>query len=153
MKITFNKIFFSIFAFVWIGFILWNLATPSKAFSENENRYLADLPKFTYDKFVDGDFMNGIDAYIDDQFVIRDQWINMKTMMERGILKQDINSVYFAKGDYLIERYNDSDVSEEQAQRNKEYLIEFLEKYLTLLGEDRVKAMLVPSAYEVSALI
>lgn len=149
MKNTYNKIFFYIFAFVWIGFILWNLLTPPQVFSENENRYLAGIPEFTYDKFVEGDFMNGMDAYINDQFVIRDSWINMKAMMERAIWKQDINSVYFAKDDYLIEKHNDSDVSQEQALRNKEYLIEFLQKYASLLGEDRVKAMLVPTASEV----
>jgi hypothetical protein len=149
MKLTFNKIFFSIFALVWTGFILWNLATPSKVFSENENRYLAEMPKFTIDKFVSGEYMNGIDEYLNDQFIIRDQWIGLKVILERAILKQEINSVYFANDDYLIEKHNYIDVSEEQADKNRDYLIEFINKYSSTLGKEHVKAMLIPTASEV----
>ena len=149
MKITFNKIFFSIFGFVWAGFILWNLATSPKVFSENENRYLADLPTFTIEKLVNGEYMHGMDEYINDQFVMRDKWIAMKVLLERALLKQETNSVYFAKDDYLIEKHNYSDVSEEQADKNREYLIEFISKYSSKLGKDQVKVMLVPTASEV----
>lgn len=149
MKLTFNKIFFSIFALVWTGFIIWNLVTPPKVFSENENRYLAEVPKFTIDKFVSGEYMNGIDEYINDQFILRDQWIGMKVILERAILKQEINSVYFAKDDYLIEKHNYSDVSEEQADKNRDYLVEFIKKYALKLGKDYVKVMLIPTSSEV----
>ena len=149
MKITFNKIFFSIFASVWAGFIVWNLAIPPKVFSENENRYLAEMPEFTVEKLVNGEYMKGMDVYINDQFVIRDQWIAMKVLLERALLKQETNSVYFAEDDYLIEKHNYSDVSEEQADKNREYLIEFIKKYASKLGEDRIKVMLVPTASEI----
>ncbi len=149
MKLTFNKIFFSIFTFVWSGFILWNLATPQKVFSDNENRYLAEMPKFTIDKFVSGEYMKGIDDYINDQFIIRDQWIGMKVILERAILKQEINSVYFAKDDYLIEKHNNSEVSKEQADKNRDYLAEFIQNYASKLGEENVRVMLIPTASEV----
>ncbi len=149
MKLTFNKIFFSIFTFVWTGFILWNLATPQKIFSENENRYLSEMPEFTVGKFVSGEYMHGIDGYINDQFIIRDQWIGMKVILERALLKQEINSVYFAKDDYLIEKHNYSDVSEDQADKNRDYLVEFIQKYESKLGKEHVKAMLISTASEV----
>lgn len=149
MKLTFNKIFFSIFALIWTGFIIWNLAKPPKVFSENENRYLSDLPKFTIDKFVSGEYMKGIDNYINDQFVMRDQWIGMKVMLERAMLKQEINSVYFAKDDYLIEKHKYLDVSKEQADKNRDYLVEFINKYASKLGKNSVKVMLIPTASEV----
>lgn len=147
MKLTFNKIFTSLFAFVWMGFILWNMLSPKKVFSENENRYLSEMPKFTIDKFVSGEYMNGIDKYINDQFVIRDQWIAMKVILERATLKQETNSVYFAKDDYLIEKHSNSDVSEEQADKNRDNLIEFVRKYSSKLAN--VKVMLIPTASEV----
>ena len=149
MKITFNKMFFYLFVLLWVGFIIWNLATPPKIFSENENRFLAEIPKFTIDKFVNGEYMNGMDEYINDQFIKRDQWIRMKTMLERAILKQETNSVYFAKDQYLIEKHDYNDVSEEQADKNGDYLIEFIKKYVSKLGNDHVKVMLVPTASDV----
>ncbi|MGB4587965.1 MAG: DHHW family protein [Clostridiaceae bacterium] len=149
MKSSFNKIFFFIFAFVWAGLILWNITTPSKVFSENENRYLAVLPKLTGEKFINGEYMNGLDEYVDDQFVIRDEWIGIKVVLERAILKQEINSVYFAKDNYLIEKHNDSDVSEEQAEKNRDDVLEFIKKQESILGKDRVKFMLVPTASEI----
>lgn len=149
MKNSFNKIFFSIFAFVWMGFILWNLSVSPKVFSENENRYLAERPEFTMERFVNGEYMNGLDEYINDQFVIRDTWIGIKVALERAILKQEINSVYFAKDNYLIEKHNDNDASEEQADKNRDYLLEFMKNYESKLGEGRVKVMLIPTASEV----
>lgn len=141
--------FFYLFGLLWAGFIIWNLATPSKAFSENENRYLAEIPQFTYEKLINGEYMNGMDEYINDQFVVRDRWISIKTMVERALLKQDINSVYFAKDDYLIEKHGNEEVSEEQAGKNMERLIEFVKKYTEKLGNDRVNVMLVPTASEI----
>ncbi|MFT4144085.1 MAG: DHHW family protein [Mobilitalea sp.] len=149
MKFTFNRIFFLVFTVLWSAFILWNLITPAKVFSENENRYLAAIPEFTFDKFIKGDYMNGINDYINDQFVLRDDWISIKTMLERVMLKQDINSVYFAKDGYLIEKHTDKEVSEQLAEKNKEYLVQFVDKYISKLGKDRVKAILVPTASEI----
>ena len=149
MKITYNKIFFIIFAFIWMGFILWNLKTPPIIFSENENRYLAEIPKFTASRFISGEFMHGIDDYINDHFVLRDQWIGVKVILERLLLKQEINSVYFAKDDYLIERHKVSDVSKEQADKNRAYLIEFINSCSSKLGKEYVKVMLIPTASEV----
>ena len=149
MKLTFNKIFFYIFALLWSVLIICNLATPEKRFSENENRFLAEFPKYSNEKLMNGEFMNRLDEYINDQFVFRDHWISIKTMAERAMLKTDINSVYFAKDGYLIEKHDKSDVSEEQAEKNKERLIEFVKKYVEKLGEDHVNVMLVPTASEI----
>lgn len=150
-KITLNKLFFYMFTLIWSGFILWNLVIPAKGFSENENRYLAKIPEFTYKSFINGEYMNEMDEYINDQFIIRDTWIRIKTMAERAMHKQDINSVYFAKDGYLIEKHDSNEVSEEQAVKNRERLIEFINKYANKLGVDRIKVMLVPTASEILA--
>ena len=146
MKLTFNKIFFCFFTLLWSVLIICNLVTPEKTFSENENRLLAKLPKYTNEKLINGEYMNELDEYINDQFVFRDNWIYIKTMAERAMLKPDINSVYFAEDGYLIEKHDKSDVSEEQAQKNKDRLINFVKKYAEKLGEDRVNVMMVPTA-------
>lgn len=149
MKLTFNKIFFGLFASVWAGLILWNLITKPKVFSENENRYLADMPKYTTAGLINGDYMNGIDDYINDQFVLRDQWVAMKVTLEKALLKQDINSVYFAKDDYLIEKHTINDVSDNTADKNRDYLVEFVKYNSLKLGKEAVKVMLIPTASEI----
>lgn len=141
-----RQLFFYVFIIIWSGLIIWNVVTPQKGFSEHENRYLAKFPPFAIDKLINGEFMKEVEEYINDQFVFRDSWILLKTNMERFLLKQDINSVYIAKDEYLIEKHSKEDVSFISAQKNKERLIEFLSKYGELLGKDRVYAMLVPTA-------
>jgi len=149
MKITYNKVFFGVFASLWSVFIIWNLLTPKKVFSQNENRYLESFPKYTNEALLNGDFMNGVDKYINDQVLFRDQWIGIKVLSERMLLKQDMKAVYFGKDGYLIEKHNDSDVSKEQSQKNIERLIEFAKKYEEKLGKDKIKIMLVPTASEI----
>ena len=66
MKLTFNKIFFYLFVLLWSGLIICNLVTPEKGYSENENRFLAGLPNFSNEALLNGEYMNGIDEYIND---------------------------------------------------------------------------------------
>ena len=149
MEKSYNKIFFAIFCLLWTVLILWNFATPPKVYSENENRYLADKPQFSVSKLVNGEYMNGVDDYINDQFVLRDDWIGAKVGLERVLLKQEINSVYFAKDNYLIEKHYTSDVSSDLAAKNKDYLLQFIERHIARFGKDRIKIMLVPTASEI----
>lgn len=149
MKIERNKLFFSLFVFIWCGLILWNFFTPTKSFSENENRYLAKLPTFTINKLINGEYMNQLDEFVNDQFVFRDSWIHLKTNIERAILKQDINSVYIADDDYLIEKHDKENVSVEVAEKNLERLIKFINKYQDKLGLDNIHTMLIPTASEI----
>jgi hypothetical protein len=129
--------------------VLWNLLTPMKVFSANENRYLAKFPMFTMEDFVSGEYMKDMDEFINDQFVLRDQWIGVKVFLERALLKREINSVFFAKDEYLIENHKETDVKKDLAKKNKEVLREFMERCGALLGEDRMKVMLVPTASEI----
>ena len=149
MKRKSHLLFFSVLVFLWAGLVLWNLLTPVKVFSANENRYLAKLPEFTLEDFVSGDYMKNMNDFIDDQFVLRDQWIGVKVSLERALLKSEIHSVFFAKDDYLIEHHKESDVNKDLAEKNKATLKAFVERYSVLLSEDRMKVMLVPTASEI----
>jgi len=149
MKRNSHILFFSVLAFLWAGLVLWNLLTPMKVFSANENRYLAKFPMFTMEDFVSGEYMKDMDEFINDQFVLRDQWIGVKVFLERALLKREINSVFFAKDEYLIENHKETDVKKDLAKKNKEVLREFMERCGALLGEDRMKVMLVPTASEI----
>ncbi|MBE5960737.1 MAG: hypothetical protein E7256_05030 [Lachnospiraceae bacterium] len=138
-----------IFLVLIYGFTVASLLSPEKGFSENENRVLASKPDFTVDALFDGTYATKYETYVTDQFVLRDSWISIKTGVERMMLKRDINGVYFAKDGYLIEKLDEEDINKDQMNKNITYLTNFIQKYASILGEDRVHAMIVPTAYEI----
>ena len=77
-----NKIFFIIFMFIWLILIVLNFIVKSKDFSEQENRYLAQMPSFSIEKLLDGEFQIEMDNYINDHFIFRDIWIKIKSGLE-----------------------------------------------------------------------
>lgn len=137
------------FLFLIILGTVASIFSPKKTFSENENRVLQQMPKFSKDTFLDGTFEKGYENFVTDQFFYRDRWIACKTNIERMLQKKDINGVYFGKDHYLIERHMDSDVKEEQVQKNIDYLTKFINQTASVLGEDHVRVMLVQTASEI----
>jgi hypothetical protein len=135
-----------VFLILVFGITLLGLFVPVKAFSENENRYLATKPQFNWKSLISGKYTTQYEDYITDQFIYRDKWISLKTLSERALLKQDINSVYFGKDGYLVEKHPMKKVEPEVEDRNYQRLIEFVKQYKGVLGEDNVKVMLVPTA-------
>lgn len=85
------------------------LVSPSKDFSEQENRYLDQAPKFTFEKLFSGEFIEDFESYVTDQFVFRDTWISMKSRFERFLGKTENNGVYFCEDDALISRFDTPD--------------------------------------------
>ena len=77
-----NKIFFTIFMFVWITLIVLNFAVKNEVFSEQENRYLAKLPTFSIEELLDGTYQEKMDTYINDHFIFRNIWIKIKSGVE-----------------------------------------------------------------------
>lgn len=89
-------------------FIL-HIALPDKAFSEQENRYLAEPPKFSFNALFSGKFISGFEDYVTEQFPGRDYWISMKSRTERLLLKTENNDVFFCSDDTLISRFEQPD--------------------------------------------
>ena len=83
-----NKIFFAIFITIWIVLIVLNFVVKSEAFSEQENRYLAKLPTFTFEKLVNGKYQEEMDNYINDHFIFRNVWIKIKSATEMVLRKK-----------------------------------------------------------------
>lgn len=138
-----------IFCVMIFGLSIINAIKPTKSFSENENRYLAQMPKFSFESLLKGEFTIKYEEFVVDQFFGRDKWIALKTMTERAMLKQDINGVFFGRDGYLIEKHDESDIDEEQAEKNQKRLKIFVEKYSNMIGKENIKVMLVPTASEV----
>ncbi len=90
----FITVLFCLFIF---GFGIALLVLPDREFSEQENRYLTQFEAPTLDSVFgeEGKFMTDFEKYVNDQFPLRDQWIQLKAWSERLSGKQENNKVYF----------------------------------------------------------
>ena len=108
----FITVLFCVFIF---GFGIAQFILPDKEFSEQENRYLAQMPELDFGElntlgksgnFFTGEFMEDFEDYIVDQFPLRDWWINLKARSEKLLGKQENNKVYFGTdGQTLFAQY------------------------------------------------
>lgn len=94
-----------IFVLMVVGFMAAIFVIEDKTFSEQENRVLADMPKYSNESLKSGELMKEIEVYLTDQFPLRDTWIGLKSRMERFSGKTENNNVFFAKEDVLIKRF------------------------------------------------
>ena len=128
-----------------LGFLA-SAVLPDRSFSQTENRYLQQKPAFSWEGLTDGSYGEAYEAYLGDQFPFRDRVVELKTAAERLLGREDINGVYFGKDGYLLEKFDRENVETELAEKNLKLLAAFLESESGRLGEDRVRALLVPSA-------
>lgn len=140
MNKTFNRVFFWLFAIVWFGYVIFNMAKPKTTFLETENRTPAGFPEFTVETLINGTYMPKLESYLNDQFLARAEWISVKTQAEKLMGKTDSGGVYFGKDGYLIEN-NKPDYK--VADRN----ITVLENTLEQLSDKyNVHIMIAPTA-------
>ncbi len=109
---NFNRLYKTVIIILFITFsgalIFLSFLKPSKAFSESENRMLQQLPKFTFDRFLNGRFTSEWEQYVTDQIALRDLWIEIKAKAETCLGKYDNNGVYLGDG-YLLQKFDEYD--------------------------------------------
>lgn len=121
-----------------------NLMTADSIASENENRQLAQEPELTTESLLDGSFMSAYETYLNDQFILRDHWVALKSAMERLIGKQENNTVFFGSQNTLINQIVAP--TEENLSKNAGYY-QALEENLSV----PLYVGLIPSSAEVWA--
>lgn len=120
-----------------------NIIKPVKTFSSEENRILAEKPKFSKDLLMDGRFTKKFEKYFSDQFVFRDFFIGVKSDTERLIGKKDINGVYIGDDGYLMEKFQ---------KPSKEKMDEIIKSFDTFYGLEKdinKNIAIVPNAVEI----
>ena len=137
------------FLFLIFGGMVWGLLKPDQAYSDTENRYLAERPAFSWESLFGGSYTRDYESYITDQFPLRDQWVGLKTRTEMLLGKAETKNVWLAQDNYLIVDYPASDFEGEQGGQNRETLANALSYYVNSLGKDHVRVMLVPSASQI----
>lgn len=126
------------------GMALLSLLLPKRAFSELENRSLAQPPRFSGESLLSGRFMEEAETWVSDHAVLRDRWAQLKALAERVSGKRENEGVYLAARDTLISRVDPPD--EELVRRN-------LAAVRTLAAESGVPVRLglIPTAASVWA--
>lgn len=142
-----NIVIISLFLLMVFGMTIASLLTPAKKFSDRENRTLAQMPELSVDSYFSGEFAKDYESYITDQFIFRDNWIGVKTAVERAAFKQESNDIYFAKDGYLIEKHTGSFTSD-TAEKNISYLADFIAEMKETYGDGHVTAIVAPNAVE-----
>lgn len=101
-----KKNFLSIFIIIFIlGFSISFIFLPKKQFSENENRYLAKFPEFSFETLLSGEFIEGLETYLADHFPLRDTFMGIKTKYQLLMGQKLINGVYVGSDEYLFQKY------------------------------------------------
>lgn len=104
---------------------LWNIYSKDRSFSEQENRYLMQMPSFSIDRFISGDFTKAFEEYITDQFAGKTFWLSIKSAVEKMFLKKEHDGILFGKDDFLLERFEKPG---EQIKRNTNHINYFANK-------------------------
>ena len=58
--------------------MVWQMLLPDRERSDVENRTLQQRPALTLSSVLDGSYMEDVEAYVQDQFPLRDQWTGLK---------------------------------------------------------------------------
>lgn len=74
---------------------------PDKEISKLENRFLAQMPEIRMDKIISGEWTKNFETYFADQFVLRDEWVELYTKWEMLMGKTFVNG-YHVTDDYWI---------------------------------------------------
>lgn len=82
-----------------------NLFIPDQLFSQFENRYLAQKPDFQWEQLISGKYTAKYESYVSDQFVFRNNWMQMKGFFEKALLKKENNNIIFGDNDYFFNKY------------------------------------------------
>jgi len=142
MKTIHNKIIAVILSVIVLVFTFIFIFKKNTEFSENENRYLQESPKFSFSSLIKGTYIEKLEDYFADQFPLRDAFMSIKTKTDKLLGKKDINGVYLGSNDYLIEKYN--------TPANSDKIVETLNEFNETINYVNLNLMLVPTSISVN---
>ena len=87
---------------VFLVILLGNLFGKDRAFSDAENRSLAQRPDFSLSALADGSFFSGLTDWYSDQFMGRDRWISLHLWELRRLGQKESGGVYLGKDGRLF---------------------------------------------------
>lgn len=145
MKIT--KLIMGGSLILFLGVIsVGSFLAQDREFSANENRYLAEMPEISLDNILDCEFQDGLEEYLNDQIWGRDQWITIKTAIQKAVGDTDIGGAYVGKDGYDFEKITSDDVNDALFERNIKQVQEFFATCSETIDSSRLSFLLVPTS-------
>ncbi|MGL4991251.1 MAG: DHHW family protein [Sarcina sp.] len=135
-----KKLIYSFFAVITILFFL-DIGLKNSEFSDIENRFLQKKPDFNIDDMLNGKYFSNYDKYINDHFIFRDKFINLKSIIEKIQFKKENNGIIYGQDGYMFEKV--MNLNDEILEKNIAALDIFFEKYYN------AKLMVVPYSYTI----
>ena len=120
-------------------FSVWNALAPKESVSWNENRTLAPAPDLSASHIFGGRFDDDFETWFSDHYMNRDFWIELKSMIKKGMFSIENNDIYYADGDRLVSRF--AAVDDTVLQSNTETVLAFSKEHNTVPN-----VLLVPTA-------
>lgn len=102
--------------------LLLILLLPARAFSPNENRYLAQAPEADAAAFLDGSLQPELERWLEDQFPGRDGWMAAVTVVQKAAGRKEIGGAWLGKDGYYPEVHRPEDFDWAKYRRNLGYL-------------------------------
>lgn len=125
---------------VLLLFVIFNLISPKRTYSSQENRNLAKAPALSVQSLGDGSFFEELSAYQTDQFIGRDFFIRLHYRLARFFGMKENGGVYFGKENYLF-------VREEEPELQKiASTVEAMDAFAKANASLRMNLVLIPSA-------
>lgn len=111
------------------GFFLFSIFIPDQEISLSERRKLADLPDFSIDEIMKGDYFSELDQYFSDQFPYRDEFRRAKAYTQFFLFQKLDNEGIFIQDDSVFSSF--STWNQKEIDKFIGKLTEIKERYLT----------------------
>ena len=133
----------ALFMIILCGVGLFTVLGGGKKYSVFEKRELAPFPKTNVKTITKAKFQSGLDNFLNDHVVFRDQCIYTTTMVDKMMGRAEKADVYFGKDGYLIEK--SIKATHKKIKENVDYLSTFVNMAADSMGSKNVKVVLIPN--------
>jgi len=117
------NIFIGLFAAIFLLLPVISMVTGQREFSDLENRVLQRWPNFSVSALFKGEWIPDLEAMMNDQFVGRDLWVQLKASCDALLGKKDIGGAYIGEDGWLFEQREAAE--EGRLERNAQLVAEF----------------------------
>lgn len=133
---------FIILSFMFIVFLI-DIFNSDMYFSNYENRTLAQKPNIYYSDLINGRFSKNYDRYINDQFILRDTWINLKSRSELLLGKLENNNIIYGQEDFLFDKVENID------NKSLEKNLTTINNFINRNADSNISFMIIPSSFTI----
>ena len=130
---------------IFFGIVLYVVSvadwfSPQYEFSDLENRYLSDFPKFSLKALFDNEYTPLIEDFTEDHFIKRNSWISLKSISETVLGKGENNGIVYGKDGYQFTKVLNADYT--QRMKNIAAIVQFMDNN----PDVNINVLLAPTA-------